>query len=124
VTKEPTPKSLGKGPGRRRCDARATPRKQAFIDRLRDAPAEVALVVCADKIHNLRSLISDVERDGPSTLLRFSHPGLIGWYYAGIADALGRHPQLQGTGELNALVARYQQLVAGIELPAGSVDAD
>lgn len=98
-------------------------RKLAFIERLQTAPAEVALVVCADKIHNLRSIIADVERDGPSTLLRFSHPGLIGWYYAGIADALGRHPQLAGAAELTALVARYQALTAGIDLPAGAADA-
>jgi (p)ppGpp synthase/HD superfamily hydrolase len=99
-------------------------RKQAFIERLRTGPAEVALVVCADKIHNLRSIIADVEREGPSTLTRFAHPALIGWYYAGVADALAGFPQLVGAAELNALVARYQALVREIALPTGAAADD
>jgi (p)ppGpp synthase/HD superfamily hydrolase len=52
-------------PGQPKAPWRA--RKLAFIARLRDAAPEVALVVACDKLHNLRCLLEDLDRDGVQT---------------------------------------------------------
>jgi (p)ppGpp synthase/HD superfamily hydrolase len=40
-------------------------RKEAFIDRMRTAPPDVLRVACADKLHNARSTLGDLRRQGP-----------------------------------------------------------
>ena len=95
-------------------------RKIAFVQRLRIAPADVALVVACDKLHNLRCLVSDVEREGPSTLTRFSHPAELAWYFGSIIDALDRFRDRVPLCEIERLHGRLRALTRGIELPAGS----
>jgi (p)ppGpp synthase/HD superfamily hydrolase len=98
-------------------------RKLAFMDRLRTAPPQVALVVTCDKLHNLRCLLEDLERDGPSTLLRFSHPAGLPWYFAGLCAALQPHRQIAPVAKLKQLSDRFCSRVADLQLPNGPAHA-
>jgi len=49
-----------------------TLRKRRYLEQLRDAERDTHLVVACDKLHNLRSLLSDLDAEGPSTLERFT----------------------------------------------------
>jgi (p)ppGpp synthase/HD superfamily hydrolase len=50
-------------------------RKVAYINHLKEASISVLKVAIADKLHNARELLSDLEIDGPSTVDRFN----VGW---------------------------------------------
>ena len=50
-------------------------RKVAYINHLKDAHVPVLRVAIADKLHNARELLSDLEIEGPSTIDRFN----VGW---------------------------------------------
>jgi (p)ppGpp synthase/HD superfamily hydrolase len=50
-------------------------RKLAYINHLKDAPTAVLRVAIADKLHNARELLSDLELEGKSTIDRFN----VGW---------------------------------------------
>ncbi len=57
-------------------------RKTAYIERLKEAPDDVLLVSCADKLHNARAIVSDLITEGPSMFNRFSStPEQTLWYY-------------------------------------------
>jgi (p)ppGpp synthase/HD superfamily hydrolase len=65
-------------------------RKQHTIDYLKNAPEEVRVVACADKLHNLRSIQLDAEISGEQVWNRFrrgkQHQE---WYYRNVIDSLG-----------------------------------
>jgi (p)ppGpp synthase/HD superfamily hydrolase len=107
-------------PGQAKLGWRA--RKAAFLQRLRCAAPEVALIVACDKLHNLRCLVADLEREGPTTLARFSHPAELGWYFAGVIEALDSQQDRLPLAELTYLQHRLRTLVRGVELPTGSAD--
>lgn len=70
-------------------------RKEAFIRRLADAPASVLRVVAADKLHNARSIVVDLQDHGNAVWERFNG-GMEGtlWYYRAVTQVLaGRGPQ-------------------------------
>jgi len=64
-------------------------RKQHTMDFLRTAPMEIRWVTCADKLHNLRTIVSDLARVGDQVWYRF-HRGRQKqeWYYRGIVESL------------------------------------
>jgi GTP pyrophosphokinase len=73
-------------------------RKEAFIDRVSSAPPDLRLVVAADKLHNVRSILHDVARQGDAVWDRFAgrRDGTL-WYYPAVTEALGAgwsHPIL------------------------------
>lgn len=87
------------------------PRKEAFIARLREAPASVRLVVAADKLHNARSVLGDYRVLGESLWRRFrgGKDGTL-WYYRAATDALraaGTTPLIE---ELNRVVSELEYL--------------
>ncbi len=89
-------------------------RKQAYVARLRGVPGRSALVIGCDKLHNLRTLVADLEAEGPATLARFNAPPeqqrwLFGELQAALAGKIP--PRLQA--ELHALAARYAALTGG-----------
>lgn len=58
-------------------------RKREHLGHLQDASPDVLLVWMADKVHNSRAIVTDVEADGPSVLERFrGTPDQILWYYS------------------------------------------
>lgn len=64
-------------------------RKTERIDALETASIEVCLVTCADKLHNLRTVISEYDEIGDEVWERF-HGGIEAqaWYYRSILDSL------------------------------------
>jgi len=89
------------------------PRKEAFIVRLREAPASVRLVVAADKLHNARSVLGDYRVLSESLWKRFNggKDGTL-WYYRAATDALlsaGITPLIE---ELDRVVSELEYLAA------------
>ena len=57
-------------------------RKKAYLKHLADAPADVVLVSTADKLHNARAIVTDLQRSGVEVLNKFNgDPDQILWYY-------------------------------------------
>lgn len=82
-------------------------RKEQFIHRIRTAQDAVKRIVAADKLHNVGTILRDLESAGPVVWDRFrgGRDGSI-WYYREIVAALGEnwtHPML---AELRVLVDR------------------
>jgi (p)ppGpp synthase/HD superfamily hydrolase len=74
-----------------RADARSewAPRKRAYLARLRRADARTRLVAVCDKLHNLRSLVSDLRAEGVATLERFTAtPAQTRWYFERVRNEL------------------------------------
>lgn len=58
-------------------------RKRAYLDHLRSAESDVLLVSLADKVHNARSIVTDIERHGIAVLSKFNgEPQQILDYYS------------------------------------------
>jgi (p)ppGpp synthase/HD superfamily hydrolase len=64
-------------------------RKVAYIEHLRQAPADVKLISAADKLHNARCIRRDLAVVGASVWERFSaSPEQVLWYYREVGAAL------------------------------------
>lgn len=87
-------------------------RKVAYIKRLRVEPDDVRLVSIADKIHNARSILFDLRKDGVSALDRFKggRDGTL-WYYQALAAVFNEIENTPQAAELARLVAEMEQLV-------------
>lgn len=87
-------------------------RKEAHLARLATASPAARLVIAADKLHNARSLVATLKREGVSAWRHFKggRDGTI-WYYASMVDTLRHswpHPildELDGAIELLRQVA-------------------
>ena len=88
-------------------------RKEAYIHRLRGEGREVHLVSLADKLHNARSILSDVRAVGPSALDRFrgGRQGTL-WYYHTLVEVFKE-------AENSIHVDEFARVVAEIERLAG-----
>lgn len=67
------------------------PRKEAYLVRLRDEAPDLKLIGAADKLHNCRTLIDDVLRNGDAAFERFNAPDPKHdtlWYYRACVVAL------------------------------------
>lgn len=65
-------------------------RKQHTLDFLKDAPLTIRLVACADKLHNIRSIKSDLAKLGEEAWTRFKRGSESQrWYYTGLVESLG-----------------------------------
>src|SRR5690606_29963050 len=64
-------------------------RKESFIAAVRKAPHGVKLIVAADKLHNMRTLIRDLRMHGPDVWQRFTkgEEGTL-WYHREMLTAL------------------------------------
>jgi (p)ppGpp synthase/HD superfamily hydrolase len=57
-------------------------RKRRYLAQLASAGPRAQLVAACDKLHNLRSLVADLKREGASALERFTaSPEQTRWYY-------------------------------------------
>jgi (p)ppGpp synthase/HD superfamily hydrolase len=89
-------------------------RKDAFLAGLAHASPSVRLVVAADKLHNVRSLLRDYRSQGEAIWRHFKGGReKTLWYYRAVAEVL----KLSGTTtlveELDRAVAELEQIVAG-----------
>lgn len=100
------------------------PRKLAYLHHLATAPLPVLRVSCADKLHNARSIVSDLEAEGPAVFERFKG-GRNGtfWYYRALAEVFGTRLDdgLEDPG-LSRLAWKLYQTVRNME--ALSPDSD
>lgn len=65
-------------------------RKKHTIEYLKTAPNDIRMVACADKLHNIRSIINDYEKDGNKVWDRFNRgKEQQEWYYTNIVESLG-----------------------------------
>jgi len=64
-------------------------RKQHTLEFIKTAPLEVRTIVCADKLHNLRSIAADYRKIGEELWKRFKRgrPEQE-WYYRSVAETL------------------------------------
>ncbi len=85
-------------------------RKRHTIAFLQTAPRAVQLVSAADKLHNLRSMVTDFATHGERMWTRFNRgPRDIAWYYRSVAASLQEgelagHPLVQ---QLSAAVSDF-----------------
>ena len=65
-------------------------RKEAYIAHLSEASPSVLLVSCCDKVHNARSIVTDLSEIGEQLWERFNggREGTL-WYYQALAIAFG-----------------------------------
>lgn len=82
-------------------------RKQHTIEFLKTASEEVRAVVCADKLHNIRSIIRDYEQVGDEVWSRFNAgKEQQKWYYTHVIDSLGVQSSFELLNQLRAEVER------------------
>jgi (p)ppGpp synthase/HD superfamily hydrolase len=82
-------------------------RKRRYLDHLQDPelPAEALRVSAADKLHNARSILSDLREHGPSMWERFNAPAdAQRWYYSEVARILRAGHDSVLTRELGRVV--------------------
>lgn len=85
-------------------------RKKAYLDHLRTADDEVLLVSAADKLHNARSILTDLREHGRELWDRFNverEDSL--WYYRSLVNAF------REAGAPGRLVAELERVVTEIE---------
>ena len=97
-------------------------RKEAYIAHLHEATAAMILVSAADKLHNARAILHDVNTIGDAVWQRFNAGKADTlWYYRAVTDALraaphNRCPQL--IAELDRVVTHIE--VGSVKLEVGS----
>ncbi|MEH7235084.1 HD domain-containing protein [Bacillus sp. JJ1562] len=82
-------------------------RKEHTISFLRTASEDTRTVVCADKLHNIRSIIHDYEDQGEEVWRRFSRgKEKQEWYYRSVIESLGHATTIPLLEELKKEVDR------------------
>ena len=91
-------------------------RKERYLQHLEhdDLPEGTLRIAAADKLHNARSIVSDLREHGPEVWSRFNAGGAEqSWYYSELKRVLElRHPDSVVTRELGRVV---EDLTAEIE---------
>jgi hypothetical protein len=94
-------------------------RKTQYIERLAEEGPWVKLISAADKLHNLRCLLRDLDRHGEQVLERFNSGRADQvWYYRSVVEALGQDWDDPLLEELKQAVACLVDK-AGDDLPEG-----
>jgi (p)ppGpp synthase/HD superfamily hydrolase len=86
-------------------------RKEQYFEHLAKASPEVLRISLADKLHNARSILEDVRREGGATWARFKG-GKAGtlWYYRSLADLFQSRLSSPRAAELDRVVAEMEAL--------------
>ncbi len=86
-------------------------RKEGYIRHLKRADAGTRLVSAADKLNNVRSILSDYRAVGESVWSRFNggREGTL-WYYRTLLNEFLRHKSNRITRELELAVAELEKL--------------
>jgi (p)ppGpp synthase/HD superfamily hydrolase len=87
-------------------------RKDAFLARLAHASPSIRLVVAADKLHNVRSLLRDYRSQGEAIWRHFKGGrDKTLWYYRAVAEVLKRSGTTPLVEELDRAVVDLERLV-------------
>ena len=91
-------------------------RKQHVLDHLRDAPETLVALKSADALHNVQSILEDIEHHGADVLNRFkAAPADTHWYYGSIAEvAAARLHGAPIADELRRAAAELGRFVAAL----------
>ncbi|MFK9090744.1 HD domain-containing protein [Bacillus salipaludis] len=82
-------------------------RKQHTIEFLKSASKDIKAVVCADKLHNIRSIINDFEQIGDMVWERFNRGKHDQeWYYRNVIESLDYQSNFRLLDELKVEVDR------------------
>jgi (p)ppGpp synthase/HD superfamily hydrolase len=86
-------------------------RKEGYIQHLRTADTETRLVSAADKLHNVRAIVSDYREVGEAVWARFSggREGTL-WYYRALLQEFLRHKPNRLIRELELTVCELESL--------------
>ena len=85
------------------------PRKEAYLQHLETASPSVRLVSNSDKLHNARSILSDLRVHGPSLWSRFTAPmESTLWYYRSLVQAFAGHGRTPLVDELDLTVSSIE----------------
>ena len=89
-------------------------RKEQKLAALRDGGPDVAALKAADAIHNLRSTVADLEREGPAVWARFrgGPAQTLGYYQAICATVQAKLPAHPIAAELAAALAELERQVS------------
>jgi len=79
-------------------------RKKGYLREVKHADADTRLVSASDKLHNVRTILTDYRKDGEGIWKRFSgkKDGTL-WYYRALSDEYARKPN-RITRELEIVV--------------------
>jgi GTP pyrophosphokinase len=94
-------------------------RKEYYLRRLASEDADTRLVSAADKLNNVRSIVSDYRQVGELVWDRFNggREGTL-WYYRSLRDDFLRHAPNRITRELELAVNELESLAAQNASPA------
>lgn len=86
------------------------PRKQRYIEHLKEADTSTCLVAAADKLHNARAILADLRCHGPAVWTRFNADSSTQhWFYDSVervlAQRLDGHSGSRLTGELRRVIS-------------------
>lgn len=86
-------------------------RKESYIEHLKQADASVRLVSACDKLHNARSILSDLVTQGEDVFDRFrgEKEGTL-WYYRSLAEVFKETGPANLANELDRVVAEIEKL--------------
>ena len=92
-------------------------RKEAYLAHLAEAPPDVILVSMADKLANVRSIITDYRAIGDRLWERFNggKSGTL-WYYGAIVDVYAKKTQSTLFRELERAVRELEGLAGGEQI--------
>jgi (p)ppGpp synthase/HD superfamily hydrolase len=84
-------------------------RKESYLRHLKKADADIRLVSAADKLNNVRSILTDYRELGESVWSRFKggREGTL-WYYRALLDEFLRRPPNRVTRELALAVKELE----------------
>jgi hypothetical protein len=95
-------------------------RKAAYLDHLEEVSHSSLQVSLADKLHNARAIVTDLETQGPLVWTRFNAPPVAQrWYYGRLAEVFSRR---LGSTLAQALQRTVERLTAN--LPEQIADAE
>jgi GTP pyrophosphokinase len=94
-------------------------RKEAYLAHLEHEGPDAVLVSAADKLHNARSIVSDLRTHGPAVFARFNagQEGTL-WYYDSLARIIAARLPGPLARELTDAVARMRSLAETAPPPA------
>ncbi len=88
-------------------------RKQAYIDRLGNEPADVRLISAADKLYNARSILEDYRLIGAEIWKRFKRSrDLQIWYFETILGVFKASGKMRIVDELERVVGELKEISA------------
>jgi len=87
-------------------------RKKDYLREVTHADADTRLVSASDKLHNVRTILSDYRQDGELIWTRFSgkKEGTL-WYYRALSDEYQRRYPNRITRELETALTELERLV-------------